>query len=208
MGQKSCACHLNVVACTYLHVRFYHWSGKGENAGLLYLLCFNRRAATFSRTQTVKGGMEVSYRALVVVGNLNGVGGFAMGKANNPADAVIEASRYVSVMKLVTANSWCLWFFFAELGKTNKQTGYVSALLIFAGGGEEIATCHMPHFAIWRIPQRLDMFVESNWLMPCLPRSKAKLPRNLVYVQRYKQACLYIDVLGKHNGCKVKRLGG
>lgn len=75
--------------------------------------------------KTVKGGMEVSYRALVVVGNLNGVGGFAMGKANNPADAVIEASR------------------------------------------------------------------------------KAKLPRNLVYVQRYKQACLYMDVLGKHNGCKT-----
>lgn len=44
-------------------------------------------------TQTVKGGMEVSYRALVVVGNLNGVGGFAMGKSSSPADAVIEASR-------------------------------------------------------------------------------------------------------------------
>lgn len=43
--------------------------------------------------QTVKGGMEIQYRALVTVGNLNGVGGFAIGKADSPAVAVTEASR-------------------------------------------------------------------------------------------------------------------
>lgn len=37
--------------------------------------------------------MEVQYRALVTVGNLHGVGGFAIGKAANPAEAVTEASR-------------------------------------------------------------------------------------------------------------------
>lgn len=43
--------------------------------------------------QTVKGGMEIQYRALVTVGNLNGVGGFAIGKAISPAEAITEASR-------------------------------------------------------------------------------------------------------------------
>ena len=43
--------------------------------------------------QTVKGGMEVQYRALVTVGNLHGVGGFAIGKSANPAEAITEASR-------------------------------------------------------------------------------------------------------------------
>lgn len=43
--------------------------------------------------QTVKGGMEIQYRALVTVGNLNGVGGFAIGKADTPAVAITEASR-------------------------------------------------------------------------------------------------------------------
>lgn len=37
--------------------------------------------------------MEVSYRALVVAGNLHGAGGFAIGKSSNPGDAVLEASR-------------------------------------------------------------------------------------------------------------------
>ncbi|CAM9606810.1 unnamed protein product [Ascophyllum nodosum] len=76
-------------------------------------------------TKTVKGGMEVQYRALVTVGNLHGVGGFAIGKSANPAEAITEASR------------------------------------------------------------------------------KAKLLPNLIYVERYKQACLCHDVVGKHNGSKV-----
>jgi len=37
--------------------------------------------------------MEIQYRALVTVGNLNGVGGFAIGKADTPAVAITEASR-------------------------------------------------------------------------------------------------------------------
>ncbi|CAN0135760.1 unnamed protein product [Pylaiella littoralis] len=76
-------------------------------------------------TKTVKGGMEIQYRALVTVGNLNGVGGFAIGKADSPDMAVTEASR------------------------------------------------------------------------------KAKLLPNLVYVERYKQASLCQDLVGKHNGSKV-----
>ncbi|CAM9507386.1 unnamed protein product [Scytosiphon promiscuus] len=76
-------------------------------------------------TKTVKGGMEIQYRALVTVGNLHGVGGFAIGKADSPAVAVTEASR------------------------------------------------------------------------------KAKLLPNLVYVERYKQASLCQDLVGKHNGSKV-----
>ncbi|CAM9366518.1 unnamed protein product [Hapterophycus canaliculatus] len=76
-------------------------------------------------TKTVKGGMEIQYRALVTVGNLNGVGGFAIGKADSPAVAITEASR------------------------------------------------------------------------------KAKLLPNLVYVERYKQASLCQDLVGKHNGSKV-----
>ncbi|CAM9198991.1 unnamed protein product [Laminaria digitata] len=75
--------------------------------------------------RTVKGGMEIQYRALVTVGNLNGVGGFAIGKAISPAEAITEASR------------------------------------------------------------------------------KAKLLPNLVYVERYKQASLCQDLVGKHNGSKV-----
>lgn len=35
----------------------------------------------------------MQYRALVTVGNLHGVGGFAIGKAANPAEAITEASR-------------------------------------------------------------------------------------------------------------------
>ncbi|CAB1116574.1 unnamed protein product [Ectocarpus sp. CCAP 1310/34] len=76
-------------------------------------------------TKTVKGGMEIQYRALVTVGNLHGVGGFAIGKADTPAVAITEASR------------------------------------------------------------------------------KAKLLHNLVYVERYKQASLCQDLVGKHNGSKV-----
>lgn len=38
--------------------------------------------------------MEIQYRALVTVGNLHGVGGFAIGKADTPAVAITEASRY------------------------------------------------------------------------------------------------------------------
>ncbi|CAM9433504.1 unnamed protein product [Choristocarpus tenellus] len=43
--------------------------------------------------KTIKGGTVLSYRALVAVGNLQGMGGFAMGKSSNPADAVTKASR-------------------------------------------------------------------------------------------------------------------
>lgn len=42
-------------------------------------------------------------------------------------------------------------------------------------------------------------------LIGCICR-KAKLPKNLVYVERYKQASLFQDVLGKHNGCKVRNV--
>lgn len=37
--------------------------------------------------------MEIQYRALVTVGNLHGVGGFAIGKADTPDMAITEASR-------------------------------------------------------------------------------------------------------------------
>ncbi|CAM9563093.1 unnamed protein product [Discosporangium mesarthrocarpum] len=75
--------------------------------------------------KTIKGGMVVSYRALVCVGNLQGLGGFAVGKSSSPAQAVVIASR------------------------------------------------------------------------------KAKMLRNLIYVDRYKQTSLVHDVVGKHNSCKA-----
>jgi len=43
--------------------------------------------------KVVKGGKVMKYRALVVVGNLMGAGGFAYGKAAAPQDAVAKASR-------------------------------------------------------------------------------------------------------------------
>lgn len=39
------------------------------------------------------GGRVMSYRALVVVGNLRGAAGYGMGKAKTPADAVVSAFR-------------------------------------------------------------------------------------------------------------------
>lgn len=40
-----------------------------------------------------RGGRLESYRALVIGGNLNGCGGFGVGKAGDPMDAVSKASR-------------------------------------------------------------------------------------------------------------------
>lgn len=43
--------------------------------------------------KVVKGGVITRFRALVVVGNLMGAGGYAFGKAATPADAVARASK-------------------------------------------------------------------------------------------------------------------
>lgn len=43
--------------------------------------------------KAVKGGVITRFRALVVVGNLMGAGGFAFGKAATPAEAVARASK-------------------------------------------------------------------------------------------------------------------
>lgn len=43
--------------------------------------------------KVVQGGVTTRFRALVVVGNLLGAGGFAFGKAATPADAVARASK-------------------------------------------------------------------------------------------------------------------
>jgi small subunit ribosomal protein S5 len=40
-----------------------------------------------------RGGRLESYRALVVGGNMNGVGGFGVGKGDNPSSCVVAASR-------------------------------------------------------------------------------------------------------------------
>lgn len=49
---------------------------------------------TVDRTAKLwRGGRLYSYRALVIGGNLNGCGGFAVGKAKDPIDAVANASR-------------------------------------------------------------------------------------------------------------------
>ena len=43
--------------------------------------------------KVVRGGTIMRYRALVVVGNLMGAGGFAYGKGHSPRDAVARASK-------------------------------------------------------------------------------------------------------------------
>ena len=50
---------------------------------------------SIGRTQKVlKGGIQVSFRALVVIGNLQGAGGFGVGKGRSAIDAMRFASAY------------------------------------------------------------------------------------------------------------------
>lgn len=68
----------------------------GEGAAAFYSP-IGRFAETIVRVdrvnKVVKGGVITRYRALVVVGNLMGAGGYAFGKAATPAEAVARASR-------------------------------------------------------------------------------------------------------------------
>lgn len=119
--------------------------------------------------QTVKGGMEVQYRALVTVGNLHGVGGFAIGKAANPAEAITEASRCALICTVLLA---------------------IHDILLPTPVFRWILILYLHCAYTFTVP-----------ILRCV--RKAKLLPNLIYVERYKQASLCHDVVGKHNGSKV-----